>query len=133
MTMWLETLAKKVEDMDYYELLNLRLDASAEEMKRAYIFALDTYGKDFQASYGLVPEEERLRILERVEEAFRTLTDPKKRKLYDLSIFSSRPESRQKAYFRKSTERLEIADAGDGAKRWGGKRNIFASIFKKKD
>jgi DnaJ-class molecular chaperone len=107
-------VVKKVEDMDYYELLNLRVDASTEDVRKAYLLAVATYHPDALASYGVLSADERRQVLDRIEQAFQTLGDPAARKAYDDVVMPSRPESRQRAFFRKSTEKLEIEDAGGG-------------------
>lgn len=111
-------MTKKIEDMDFYDLLNLRLDASPKEVENAYLLAVATYHEEGLASYGVLSAEERQLILERIEEAFQTLANPETRKAYDSAILSSRPEFQQKAYFRKSTEKLEIEDASEEEKFW---------------
>ena len=111
-------MVKKIEDLDFYELLNLGLDATLVEIENAYLLAVATYHEEAMASYGVLSAEERGVILERIEEAFETLADPDKRKTYDARILPHRPESRQRAYFRKSTEKLEIEDAAEEQKFW---------------
>jgi curved DNA-binding protein CbpA len=111
-------MAKKIEDMDFYELLNLRVDASPKEVEKAYLLAVATYHEEALASYGVLSAEERQLILDRIEKAFETLADRETRKAYDAGIFSDRPEFGQKAYFRRSTQKLEIEDASEEEKFW---------------
>ncbi len=109
-------MAKKIAELDYYDLLNLRPDASPKEVENAYILAVATYHEDSLASYGVISSEERRLILERIEEAFLTLADPATRKAYDSALGPRRPEFQQRAYFRKSTKKLEIEDASEEEK-----------------
>jgi curved DNA-binding protein CbpA len=111
-------MAKKIEEMDFYELLNLRLDASPKEIEKAYLLAVATYHEEGLASYGVLSSEERQLILDRIEKAFQTLANRETRKAYDSAILSDRPEFEQKAYFRKSTQKLEIEDASEEEKFW---------------
>jgi curved DNA-binding protein CbpA len=111
-------MVKKIEDLDFYELLNLGLDATRLEIENAYLLAVATYHQESMASSGVLSEEERAVILGRIEEAFETLADSDKRKTYDARILPHRPEGRQRAYFRKSTEKLEIEDAAEEQKFW---------------
>jgi curved DNA-binding protein CbpA len=111
-------MIKKLEDMDFYDLLNLRLDASPRDIENAYILAIATYHEEGLASYGALGEAERGNILDKVEEAFQTLRDPLKKKAYDTLILPGRPELRERAYFRQSTSRLEIEDASEEEKLW---------------
>jgi DnaJ-class molecular chaperone len=106
-------MTKKIEDMDFYDLLNLWPDASLKEIENAYLLAVATYHEEGLASYGVLSAEERRLILEKIEEAFEILTNPETRKAYDSAVVSHRPEFQQKAYFRKSTEKLEIEDASE--------------------
>ncbi len=68
-------MAKKIEEMDFYELLNLRLDATEQEILKAYDLAVATYHPDALASYGVLSAEERGEMLDRIEKAFQTLGD----------------------------------------------------------
>lgn len=111
--------------MDFYELLNLPFDASPKEVERAYLRAVATYHQEALASYGVLSAAERRLILERIEAAFLTLSDPSRRKAYDEMIFPSRPEFRQKAYFRKSTGKLEIEDALENGSFWAKAKSFF--------
>jgi flagellar biosynthesis protein FlhG len=106
-----EIMAKKIEEMDFYDLLNLSLDASRQEVERAYLQAVATYHEHALASYNVLSPQERNLILDKIEAAFETLADPQRRRAYDSTILPSRPEYQQKAYFRQSTVRLEIEDA----------------------
>jgi curved DNA-binding protein CbpA len=111
-------MVKRIEDLDFYELLNLSLDATRVEIENAYLLAVATYHGGATASYGVLSAEERRIILGRVEEAFETLAEPEKRKIYDARILPHRPEGSQRAYFRKSTEKMEIQDASEERKFW---------------
>lgn len=110
---------RKIEELDFYELLNLRFDASPEEVETAYLRAIVTYHEEALASYGVLSAEERDIMLERIEAAFQTLGDPARKKAYDAALLPSRPEYGKKAYFRKSTARLEIEDASEKRSVWG--------------
>jgi len=121
----LKDMVKKIEDLDFYELLNLGLDATRLEIENAYLLAVATYHEESIASSGVLSAEERGLILERIGQAFETLADPDKRKTYDARILPHRPESRQRAYFRKSTEKLEIEDAAEEQKFWERVRSLL--------
>jgi len=118
-------MAKKIEEMDFYELLNLSLDASPQEVEKAYLQAVATYHEQALASYGVLSPQERKLILDKIEAAFQTLADPKRRRDYDSMILPSRPEYLQKAYFRKSTARLEIEDASEKENFWTKVKALF--------
>ncbi len=47
-------MVKSIKDLDFYELLNLDLDATRVEIENAYLLAVATYHKDGLASYGVL-------------------------------------------------------------------------------
>jgi flagellar biosynthesis protein FlhG len=70
----------------HYEVLEIRLDASQEDVERAYRMALSTYGDDSMAVYSLLGEEEVSGARERVELAYEVLSDSTARQRYDAQI-----------------------------------------------
>jgi curved DNA-binding protein CbpA len=111
-------MVKRVEEMDFYELLNLRLEATPRDIENAYLLAVATYHRDSLASYGVLGDAERVDILDRIEEAFQTLHDPRRKKEYDALVRPGGSESRGRAYFRRTTSRLLIEDAAEEEKLW---------------
>ncbi|MEW6381045.1 MAG: helix-turn-helix domain-containing protein [bacterium] len=77
---------KKVEEMNYYELLNVESTASKEEIQKAYNLACQTYQIDSLATYSVVSEGERSQIQQRIEKAYRILMDDRERAKYDYRI-----------------------------------------------
>jgi len=104
-------MIKKIEDWTHYELLSVARTASRDEIRQAYLAARETYKPGSLAAYSLVTEDERAQILARIEEAFRTLSDPLTRKNYDLGLLSNSLDRPPKVPFRQSTERIEIEEA----------------------
>lgn len=119
-------MAKKIEELDFYDLLNLALDASPQEVEKAYLQAVATYHEQALASYGVLAPQERKLILDKIEAAFQTLAEPERRRAYDSTILPSRPEYQQRAYFRTSTVRLEIEDASEEEKFWDKVKSLFS-------
>jgi len=74
---------KSLSEMSHYEILEIGPEASSEEVERAYRLACSTWGEDSLASYSLYGEEEAEAIRERVELAYRVLSDPAQRSAYD--------------------------------------------------
>jgi hypothetical protein len=74
---------KTFEELNYYELLNIPLNASSLELRRAFRNATSIYKKDSLLTYSLFSDDEREEILQRIEAAYLTLTDENKRALYD--------------------------------------------------
>jgi curved DNA-binding protein CbpA len=119
-------MLKRIEDWNYYELLSVERTASQDEIWQAYQAALTTYRDGSLAVYGLVTEAERGLILERIQEAFQTLRDAKKRTDYDLALLRHAPYFPPKAPFRKSVGKLEIEDAPPKKTPWARLRRIFS-------
>lgn len=118
-------MIKKIEEMDFYNLLNLRPDASPKDIENAYILAVAAYHQEGLASYGALPDVDRGIMLDRIEEAFETLRNPEKKKNYDTLVLPGHPEFQQRAHFRRSTRRLEIEDATEEENLWN---KIKASV-----
>jgi curved DNA-binding protein CbpA len=80
---------KKFEDLSYYEILEIPVQASSYEIREAYKEALSIYTEDSLTTYSLFADDERDKILEKVEEAFLTLIDEVKRADYDRMLVDS--------------------------------------------
>ena len=71
------------ENATYYDLLDLSSTASPHEILEAYVRTKATYSKDNVALYTLLSPEDSDNALKKVEEAYRVLSDPEKRRKYD--------------------------------------------------
>jgi DnaJ-class molecular chaperone len=74
---------KRLEDLNLYELLEVAYDASAFEVHQAYKEMIQLYHDDSLASYSFFSKEERQEILTRLDDAYSTLMDEKRRSHYD--------------------------------------------------
>lgn len=101
---------KKIDEMNLYEVLNLTPSCSQQDIEEAYKVGIFSYRQNSLAHYGLVTEEERKRHLQRIEEAYKTLGTPKRRKRYDVKILRYKSQAYDKSYFRNGTERMVIED-----------------------
>ncbi len=72
--------------MNYYEVLEVPVNASFFEIRHAYKEALSIYGEDSLSTYSLFSEAERETLLKKIEEAFQTLMDEKKRSEYNNQL-----------------------------------------------
>jgi curved DNA-binding protein CbpA len=72
--------------LDHYELLDVARDASALEIERAYRIASATWAEGSLATYSLFAEDEAAALRERIEHAFRVLTDAESRAAYDRGL-----------------------------------------------
>ena len=77
---------KKYEDLNYYETLEIPPSASPFEISQAYKDALSIYSEDSLITYSFFDDDERATILAKIEEAFLTLIDRRKRAEYDRML-----------------------------------------------
>jgi flagellar biosynthesis protein FlhG len=81
---------RKFEDLNYYEIFEVPVNASSFEIRQAYRNALSIYGDDSDIAYAFFNREERAKILQRVEEAFATLINDYKREAYDNTLVAKK-------------------------------------------
>lgn len=75
-----------IPDFDHYELLELSREATNEDVERAYRLAQATWAEDALASYSIASEAELVSLRERVEHAYRVLSDADARGAYDAAL-----------------------------------------------
>ncbi len=68
---------------NYYDILEIPVSASQDDIQRAFMRAKNAYSGDSAALYSLMSEHESKEILDQVEEAYSILGVPEKRKQYD--------------------------------------------------
>ncbi|MBS1959897.1 MAG: helix-turn-helix domain-containing protein [Bdellovibrionales bacterium] len=68
-----------------YDTLELTPDATPQEIRSAYLRLKSAYNKESIAHYTLFSREETDQMLQRIENAYLTLSNPEKRKTYDSS------------------------------------------------
>jgi curved DNA-binding protein CbpA len=90
-------MIKKIEDMNYYELLEVSPRASTQEIHRAYERVRKIYDPNSIALYSLFSSDETEKIRQRVEEAYRTLLNDENRRAYDRTLRQSLGEPEQAA------------------------------------
>jgi len=74
---------KSLEDFDHYAALELPRDASPEEVNRAYEILRDAYSPDSLALYSVFTKGDAAMMRERIEDAYRVLSDSTLRREYD--------------------------------------------------
>ena len=77
---------KKIEDLNYYELLEISPTATAQEIHKAYERIRRMYEPNSIALYSLFTPEETAGITQRIEEAYRTLVYEEQRRKYDAML-----------------------------------------------
>lgn len=77
---------KSFAEMTHYEVLEVPRGAVHREIERAWAVARDTYAGDSLATYSLFDASESGALLERIELAYRVLSDPAERATYDATL-----------------------------------------------
>ena len=80
---------KSLNGLNYYEILQIPVNASYIEIKRAYRDSLSIYSEESLATYSMFSSDERDKILKEIEKAFLTLIDENKRTAYDKMLIDS--------------------------------------------
>jgi len=121
----------KFEELNYYEILEIPVNASSFEIRRAYRNDVEVYSDHSLLTYSLFSAEERVNILKKLEDAYNTLIDRTKRTAYDASLSDKSSNTdipqdhklsllchngRQKSLREKS---VEIEDLGLTRSFWG--------------
>lgn len=76
-------MLKRIEDLNFYELLEVAPDANVTDIHRAYDRVRKVYEPNSIALYSLLSQEETERIRHRIDEAYRTLIYDETRREYD--------------------------------------------------
>ena len=77
---------KPLEELNHYEALEIGIDATAEQVEKAYRMLEATYEPDSLAVYSLLDAADVTAISERIEAAYQVLSDEEGRQGYDLSL-----------------------------------------------
>lgn len=73
-------------EQNYYELLEVHPKANQSELEHSYKRARKIFSHDSVATYALFQADELNMLRRRIEEAFRTLSDPERRSAYDREL-----------------------------------------------
>ncbi len=74
-----------IDELDYYALLEIPRSATRAEVERAYRLSQQTYAEGSLALYSVFESSDAAAIRERLDEAYRILSDPECRSEYDES------------------------------------------------
>jgi len=77
---------KPLSDQNHYEILETHPSAARDEIERAYRLALATYDDDSLAGYSVFAEGDAAALRERIEAAYRVLSDNRMRSEYDETL-----------------------------------------------
>lgn len=117
---------KRIEDMNFYEILNVNPNASQRDIERAYLLGKAAYEQNSLAHYSLLSDEERERILGRIEHAFNILGDPDRRRAYDVANRQDLHLYEDRVLFRKSTNKMLIEDGENQGGLWKKIKGVFS-------
>lgn len=73
------------QELDHYDVLEIAPDAGPDEIERSYRVLFAAYEGDSLATYSMFGADETEELRERIEEAYRVLSDPDMRRSYDAS------------------------------------------------
>jgi flagellar biosynthesis protein FlhG len=79
-------MLKRIEDMNFYELLEVSPRATPQDIQRAYDRVRKIYDPNSIALYSLFSQEETAKIRQRIDEAYRTLSYEENRRQYDRML-----------------------------------------------
>jgi len=79
-------MEKDFDQLNYYEMLDIKPDAPALEIRSAYNSALQMYQSDSLVSYSFFSPKERKEIITLLEKAYFTLINEKEREIYDNEL-----------------------------------------------
>ncbi len=77
---------KSLSEQNHYEILETHPEASDQEIERAYRLSLATYADESLAGYSVFAEGDAAALRERIEAAYRVLSDEQSRSEYDASV-----------------------------------------------
>jgi flagellar biosynthesis protein FlhG len=95
---------KTLDVQNHYEVLEVPPGARLDEIERAYRLATSTWSEGSLALYSLFDENDAGAVRERINQAYRVLSDERSRRAYDSATFETLPEPEP-----------AVAPAGQGA------------------
>ncbi len=105
----IRALAKVIDELDYYQLLEISRQASTSELKKAYYESSRRFHPDANRHLDGELRASLERIAKRLSEAYSVVRDPRRRKAYDEHLASE-----------ANTLRMQLAEAdAAGSKRSG--------------
>lgn len=75
-----------LKSQNYYDILGVGRQASAEEIRSAYEISRHTFRENSLATYSLFSDQENREILDLIAKAFETLFNPESRRAYDAVL-----------------------------------------------
>lgn len=120
----IRALAGIVDEVDYYQLLDVPRDASGTMLKAAYHRAARRFHPDAQRQMDATLREATERIAKRVSEGYAVLRDPRRRRLYDERLKRSPEQNRLQLV--EAENEADRRSASEAHGRTPGGRRYFA-------
>lgn len=79
-------MMKTIEELDHYEVLEVAREARRDDIERAFALVRAAYDGEALAAYSVLSPDEAKLWRERIEEAWRVLSDPDERRAYDATL-----------------------------------------------
>ena len=79
-------MMKTIDELDHYEVLEVAREARRDDIERAFVLVRAAYDGDALAGYSVLSSDEAKGWRERIEEAWRVLSDPDQRRAYDATL-----------------------------------------------
>jgi flagellar biosynthesis protein FlhG len=83
------------EELDHYDVLEIEPDAAPDEIERSYRVLYAAYESDSLATYSMFGADEAEQLRDRIEQAYRVLSDPALRHSYDAARAGEEPEEEE--------------------------------------
>lgn len=93
---------------DYYDMLDISLNATNSDIIEAYKLAINAYSSGSQATYSLFDEEQLQSIRNEIDQAYKTLIHTEKRRTYDEMLQqTNKTDMAENVYYLKFPEGSE--------------------------
>lgn len=79
-------MMKTIEELDHYEVLEVAREARRDDIERAFALVRAAYDGEALAAYSVLSPDEAKVWRERIEDAWRVLSDPDQRRAYDATL-----------------------------------------------
>lgn len=107
-------MLKTIDELDHYEVLEVAREARLDDIERAFALVRAAYDGDALAAYSIVPPDEARLWRERIEEAWRVLSDPDQRRDYDAALEAVDDTPGDEAFFSGTAEGPAAPDGNAG-------------------
>jgi DnaJ-class molecular chaperone len=106
---------RPLSEQSHYDVLEIGRDAPAAGIERAYRLILATYAEESLAGYSVVRGADAAAIRERVETAYRVLSDGEARRSYDAGLCDDRRAEPVPVALSEPVEEVVLRRAGTAA------------------